>query len=228
MLADLINHIVMILEDLVLAIGYPGIFLVMFIESIFPPFPSEPLYPFFGMLITQSHMTYFGVWLTIVLGSTIGALIPYAVGAWTDIYITRSLVQRHGARFGIKEHDLDRVLALFRRYGPLVVLFGRSIPMFKFLVSLTAGASQMRLPIFITCTALNSAASATLWVTVGYLLGENWPIILDLVDALEPLLIVLAVLAIKISLYLYIRRMGRRKQQQAISDPPPPNIQAEF
>lgn len=189
-MAEIINQITIFFEQLILAIGYPGIYAVMFAENVFTPIPTEPLLPLAGILASQGQLSFIGVWVTAVAGATSGSLVLYAIGRRGGDPMVRTLVRRYGRYFGMTESGLDRAVSLFNRYGGWVVFFGRWIPFVRPTVSLVSGVSRLPLYIFLPFTILSSAPATVIYIIGGYLLGENWRAILDVIDQLEPFILV--------------------------------------
>lgn len=188
-MAELIRQIFEFLEQLITAIGYPGIFLAMFLENIFPPIPTDGLLPISGILASRGSMTYPGVIAAAVTGAVSGSLLLYGIGAWADERVVRALVRRWGRFLGMTEIDLDITLRRFKRYGAPLIFFGRWLPLARTVLSLAAGISRMPLPTFLLLTTSSSLVANGLWVTLGYLLGENWRVIIALINEFEPLII---------------------------------------
>ena len=209
---DFLQQIALLIEHIIQAFGYPGITAVMYIENLFPPIPTDPLLPFAGMLAGQGVFNPFLVWGAAVLGAATGSLTLYAIGAYLGEPAVRALVRRYGRYLTVHEADLDRVLALFRRYGGAAVFFGRSVPVLRSAVSLTAGASRMKLPVFLFFTSSSSALVTGFWTFAGYILGENWTLIWDFLKPYEPYLVVAAVIAGVIALGMFVWRMVRQAQ----------------
>lgn len=223
-MVEIINHIAEFVEGLILSVGYPGIFFVMVLENIFPPTPSDPLIPFAGILVAERQLTFFGVWMAAILGAMVGSLLLYGFGKWANEWAIRRIVRRYGRYLTISEDDLDRALDLFNRYGALMVFFGRIVPVLRSVVSLAAGMSGMALPKFMLYTMLSSAMVTGVWIGVGYVLGENWRALLDIIAAFEPLLLAVGVLWVAFMVYVYIRRRvsqaAVRRQQRRINSQP--------
>ncbi len=208
-MADLVNEIAVWIEALILAVGYPGIFAVMFLENLIPPIPTDPLLPFAGILAAQGSMTVIGVWIAAVTGALVGSSILYFVGKRAGEPFVRSLVQRYGRWLGMEEAALDRAFALANRYGVAFVFIGRSIPFVRPVVSLAAGMSGIPLPLFLILSGLNSLIVTGIWIFAGYFLGENWREVLGLLDRFEPILMPLLVIAgVVLVGWFLARRMG--------------------
>ncbi len=170
-LFELINAWV---SQLMLTLGYPGLGLVMFLENVFPPIPSEIILPLAGSLTLTGDFSLLGITLVGMAGSVAGAWVFYGLGYWLDEKRVRCLIQRYGKWLFLSTDDLDRALAWFHRYGGWVVFFGRMIPMLRSLISVPAGLSRMNWVKFTFFTALGTACWSFLLAFAGRVLGSNW------------------------------------------------------
>jgi len=219
--AELLNQIANFIEALIVMAGYPGIFLLMFIENIFPPMPSDPIMPFAGILVARGNLSFAGVWVASVAGGVLGSILLYSIGVWTDNHLVRHLVQRYGHYLNMQEEDLDRAMQLFNQYGALAVFIGRMMPLVRSVVSLAAGMSRMSLSKFIFFTTLSSMIANTFWILIGYILGENWRVVLIVVDELEPYLIpIFIVIAMAFGAYIVLRLMRRYRDTRGSNTSP--------
>lgn len=217
-MAEIISQIVHFIENLIQAVGYPGVFLALFAENIFPPIPTEGLLPISGMVAAQGKMTFVGVIAAAVTGAVLGSLVLYMIGAWADERLVRELVRRRGRLLGISEYQLDITLGKFRQYGAPILIVGRWLPVMRTVLSLAAGMSRMRLPSFIFLTALSSTLSTTFWVMLGYLLGDNWDIILSFVTQYESYILLVVVPIVMLVFVVVVRRLVlRRRQAKAVA-----------
>ncbi len=162
------------IQEVIVTIGYPGIVLVMAVENIFPPIPSELVLPFAGALSAEGDLEFWGVVSAGVAGSLIGAVALYAVGYGARQAGVRRLVAAYGKYLFISERDLDRGAAWFERYGEAVIFFGRLIPIVRSIISIPAGYTRMPAGRFLFFTTLGTAVWSLLLTYVGRLLGENW------------------------------------------------------
>lgn len=210
-MAEILDQIRVIIEQIVTTLGYPGILLVMFTENIFPPIPSELVMPFAGFLVADGTYNLPGIIVAGTLGSVLGAIAIYQIGLWADEPVARAFLRRWGRYFMVSEADLDRALTLFDRYGNSIVFFGRLIPIVRSLISLPAGMNRMPLPRFLIFTSLGATIWTSLLSVGGMILGENWEQIMEYVSQYERLVLVVLVLAVLTFIVLRIRerRTGR-------------------
>jgi membrane protein DedA with SNARE-associated domain len=180
-MAELLDQVRIIIENIVATLGYPGIALTMFAENIFTPIPSELVMPFAGFLVAEDRLNFWGVMLAGTLGSVAGALAIYYLGMWADEPVIRSLVRRYGRFLLISENDLDRALGTFDRYGDIIIFAGRLVPLVRSAISLPAGMNRMPLGKFLLYTTLGSGLWTALLGYAGVVLGENWEDVLILI-----------------------------------------------
>ena len=201
------------IHDLIAAIGYPGIVIVMAIENIFPPIPSELVLPFAGSLSAQGEMNF---WLAVAAGtagSLIGAVVLYAVGYFAREAGIRCLIARYGKYLFVSEKDLDRAAEWFERYGEAIIFFGRLIPIIRSIISVPAGYTRMNPVRFIIYTLLGTTLWNLILAYAGRLLGENWENILDLMDTYQ--YATLAVLVLAVLSFLTWRIVKRRQSSES-------------
>jgi membrane protein DedA with SNARE-associated domain len=153
------------------ALGGPGLGIANGLDSIFPFLPSEVILPLGGLSASQGHMTLVGAVLWATLGSVVGGLIMYYLGAWLGRARTRQLAARIPL---VKLHEVDRTDAWFARHGGKAVLFGRMMPLFRGLISVPAGVQRMPLARYVVYTAGGSLVWNAVFVVAGYQLGRNW------------------------------------------------------
>lgn len=164
--------------------GYLGIVLLMLLEAIFPPIPSELIIPFAGYSAATGALNPVLVVLAATVGSTLGAVPWFLAGWFFGLDRCKWLANRYGRLLTVSSRDIDTADRWFDRYGWTVVFFGRLLPIIRTLISVPAGLTHMKPHWFI----LASLTGMTLWnillVGAGYLLYENY----ELVDGwLNPL-----------------------------------------
>lgn len=156
------------------SIGLVGVALLVALESVVPPIPSELVLLLAGFNVDQGNFTFVGAVVAATVGSVAGALILYALGALLSEERLMWLLHKVGRFVGFTQKDIDRGFQWFERHGAPVVFFGRLIPLVRSVVSIPAGAARMPLTKFVTWTALGSAVWNVVWVAIGLVLGEQW------------------------------------------------------
>lgn len=154
--------------------GYLSVFLLIMIENVFPPIPSEIILTFGGFMTTYLEMTIPGVIVVATLGSITGAIILYGVGKFFHVERLEKIIERFGHILRVKVEDIHRADSWFDRYGYLTVFFCRMVPLIRSLISIPAGMSDMKFGLFLLCTTAGTLIWNTILVWVGALLGGNW------------------------------------------------------
>ena len=177
--------------DTLNALGVVGLVLLLLVENVFPPIPSELILPLAGFLVGQDQLGAVPAFLGATAGSLLGAYVLYALGRWGG----RPLVLRYGRVLRISSKNLDRAEHWFKKYGSSVVFFARMIPGARSIVSVPAGMFSMPVGRFTLLTAGGSAIWNALLITAGYLLGNNWTEVSDTVGVISNILLVLVAVA---------------------------------
>jgi membrane protein DedA with SNARE-associated domain len=154
--------------------GYFGIVFLMFVENVFPPIPSEFIMPLAGFMAAEDKFSLLGVIVAGTLGSVLGALPFYYLGAKLGEELLKGFAERYGRWFTISPEDIDRADDWFDRHGAKAVLFGRLVPGIRSFISIPAGFNRMNLTSFLLFTALGSSVWTSLLAGAGYLLGANF------------------------------------------------------
>ncbi len=162
--------------------GYFGIFIMMALENIFPPIPSEVILPFGGFLTTYSTLSMPYVILSATAGSVAGALILYQLGLFLDVARLERIIDRWGNLLRIKKSDIRKADKWFDNYGYWTVLFCRMIPLIRSLISIPAGMSNMKFKLFLLFTTIGTLIWNVLLVLIGSALGHSWDKILEFMD----------------------------------------------
>lgn len=188
--------------------GYPGIFLLIAVENIFPPIPSEIILPFGGFLTTYTKLTVPGVIFFATLGSLAGALVLYGVGRILNEERLRKLVSGPVGRIlCLKAEDVEKADRWFLTKGKKTVFFCRCIPIVRSLISIPAGMSQMPMGIFLIYTIVGTIIWNILLVSLGALLGVSWEKLAWLVGEYSNImLIVLTISAVSGIIWFYRTR----------------------
>jgi len=171
--------------EVVEALGYVGVALLVFIENVFPPIPSEIVLALAGFVASRGDATVPGMIVASTTGSLAGALVLYGAAAWVGPTRLRALVVRYHRWHRITEADLDRAEVFFDRWSTLAVLLCRCIPLVRSLISIPAGLRHMPLLPFVIYTTVGSLVWNSIFVIAGYQLGERWEDILPYADYIE-------------------------------------------
>ncbi|MCJ8503919.1 DedA family protein [Kocuria flava] len=153
------------------AIGAPGAGLLVALENIFPPLPSEVILPLAGFTASRGDFSLFAAIFWTTLGSVVGAAALYWLGAALGRRRLRVIVDRMPL---VDLHDLDRTEAWFERHGRATVFFGRMVPVFRSLISIPAGVERMPFLVFVLLSTAGSLLWNSVFVLAGFYLGENW------------------------------------------------------
>ena len=172
--------------------GYLAIALLIALENIFPPLPSEIILTMSGFMATQTSLTIGGTIISATIGSLIGALVLYAVGRQLTVCRLRALLQRRPFRLlGFRADDANRAVQWFNQHGTSGILYGRCIPVVRSLISIPAGIATTPLSKFCILTTIGSALWNTLLVGLGAWVGESWEVIVRIFDEYTTVAIVL-------------------------------------
>jgi len=196
----LLHHITALISYL----GYTGVFVLMTLESMIAPIPSEMVMPFAGFLIHTGQFTLAGVAAASSLGSIVGSLLSYGMGRKGE-----AVVLRYGRYLLLNPHHLEWTEEFFFRHGGKTIFIARFIPVVRHLISIPAGLGKMRLFPFIVYTLLG----ATMWnlflTYLGLVLKEHWEIIHRYSHTLD-IVVVGAGVAALAGYLIWRRRRGRK------------------
>lgn len=210
-MSGLLDQLATLIQDLILALGYPGIGVIMLVENVFPPIPSEFVMPFAGFVAGQGKLTFLGVWIAGTLGSVLGAVVLYYIGLYLGDRVIRRVLRRYGKWLTVSEADYDRALKFFAKYGSSIVFFGRLMPIVRSIISIPAGAQKMPMPQFLVFTTLGSAIWSGLLTYAGMLLGENWEDVTLFIETYQEITVLaVAIATIIVLLWLIFSRRRSR------------------
>jgi membrane protein DedA with SNARE-associated domain len=206
------------------ALGAVGVGLLLFIETVIPPIPSELILPLGGFRSRSGQLNFFAVWLAATVGALVGALLLYTLGAWLGYDRLHHLA---GKRWFIiaTRADVERGYHLFERHGTWLVLVARCIPIVRSLISLPAGVARMPLSRFTAFTAVGTAIWNFALIGSGWLLADNWS---RVEGYLSPVSKIVAALGLAFVIFLVVRRVvARRRAVAAGIDPAQADIAAD-
>jgi membrane protein DedA with SNARE-associated domain len=183
--------------------SYIGIFILMTLESMIAPVPSELVMPFAGFLIYTGHFDPLWVMVASGLGSIVGSLLSYSMGR-----LGEPVVLRYGRYLFLNPHHLEWTKNFFNRHGSITIFISRFIPVVRHLISIPAGMARMSLAPFIIYTAIGASMWNGFLTYAGLRLRENWRLIQEYTHILDYL--VLACLVVGMAYFVWKFRAARR------------------
>lgn len=188
--------------------GYFGILLLIMLENLFPPIPSEVILTFGGFMTTKTDLTVIGVIVASTIGSVVGAIILYIIGTFLSIKRLEKMVDNYGKILRLKRKDIYKANAWFEKYDVWTVFFCRFIPLIRSLISIPAGMARMNFGLFLLLTTLGTLIWNTVLVTIGARVGESWETIVGYMDVYSN--IAYAVLAVIFAIFIVKFVKGRK------------------
>ena len=199
----LINHVV----NWIGISGYAGIVVLMALESMVAPLPSEAVMPFAGFLIFEGRFSFHEVILFSTMGSIVGSVISYYAG----LYGGRPFVNRFGKYFLLDTHDLEFTERFFKKYGDKTIFFSRFIPVIRHLISIPAGVGEMKIGKFILYTAIGAGLWNSFLAYAGFRLKSHWEEIRHYSQTLDIAVVILLVLGLGYFVYRHLERQRNRQ-----------------
>lgn len=195
--------------------GAPGVAIAIGLENLFPPLPSELILPVAGFAASRGTLGLIEVIIWATVGSVVGALALYGVGALLGRDRMRRLLVKVPL---VSIEDVNRTEEWFDRHGRATVFFGRMIPIFRSLISIPAGVTRMSMWRFIPLTAAGSLIWNTVFIVAGFYLGENWQLVEEYAGVFQN--IVIASVLIAIAVFIFRRVIVLKKRRAAQPDSP--------
>lgn len=199
---------VRLITGVIIALGYPGVFLFMALESACMPIPSEIVLVFAGFLASRGDFSVAGAMVAGLAGALTGSSIAYALGR----YGGRALVLRWGKYLLITEERLDRTQQWFARYGGRAIFVCRLISGLRAIISLPAGLARMSYPRFLLYTAAGTGLWVVTAVLIGYFVGEEWQAIIQLLRRANEVVLIAVVVA-AVGAYAVVRGLRKRRDR---------------
>lgn len=159
------------------SLGYLGIVLLMFLENLFPPIPSEIIMPLAGFTTTQGQLNFFFVVVAGTIGSVLGGWLWYYVGKQVGENRLKKLADKYGKWLTISGQDIEKSKKWFDKNGGVAVFFGRIVPGVRTYISVPAGIDNMNLVPFLLYSTIGIALWVGLLTYAGYVLGQNYQVI---------------------------------------------------
>lgn len=169
--------------------GYLGIFLLIMVENLFPPIPSEIILTFSGFIAKEAHLNIILIIISSTLGSVVGAIILYYLGYFLNDKIINLLK--------LNKNNTSKTMNEFNKSGKKSVFFGRLAPIVRSLISIPAGIAKMNIVEFTILTTLGSLTWNTVLIVLGSTIGKNYLIVSHIIKTYyKPLIIIFLILYI--------------------------------
>lgn len=194
------------IHDIIERYGYIGVALLVALENLLPPIPSEAVLPLAGFVAGRGDASLVGMVVAATIGSVVGSWVLYAIAAAVGPVRLRAIVLRYHRWLRIDAHHIDRAEAWFAHRGPVVVLVGRCVPLLRSLVSIPAGFNRMPLGLFTLYTALGSLIWNSALVGAGALLGDRWEQVGEVMGQVQTGVLVLLAVAAAALIWRYALR----------------------
>lgn len=195
-------------QNIVDTLGYPGITVLMIIETLFPPVASEIVMPLAGYVAGKGDLSFIGVIIAAMIGFLVGVLPLYFLGRYVSNRGLKNWLEEHGTWFMPTREDLERAEGWFQRHGSKIVIAAHILPGVRSLISIPAGMADMNLLKFLLYTLIGKGIWTTVLAYLGKTLGENYGDIQRYMGPISIGVTVLIVVAVGVLLW-------RRKRQQA-------------
>lgn len=199
--------------DVIGRIGYVGVALLVALENVFPPIPSEIVLPFAGFTARDGKATLWGMVIAATIGSIVGALVLYGIAAWIGPDRLDRFLVRYGKWFRLTPADVAKADRWFDKHSDKAVLLCRCVPLVRSLISIPAGFRRMDLKRFLLLTTIGSLVWNLALIVAGYALRNNW-------EDVEPILgvvqyIVIALILLAIAWYIWSRFLSPKAKERA-------------
>ncbi|MED3550603.1 DedA family protein [Cytobacillus praedii] len=199
------------ITDIMNEFGYLGILLLIALENVFPPIPSEVILTFGGFMTTNSELTVMGVVAFSTIGSVAGAVILYGIGRLIDVDRMEKIIEKWGHILRLTKKDIQKADQWFDKYGVWTVFFCRLIPLIRSLISIPAGMSGMNFGVFLLFTTLGTLVWNVILVNVGAAVGDSWETIVKYMDIYSNFVYAFLALAVIVFAVLFMKKRVAKK-----------------
>jgi membrane protein DedA with SNARE-associated domain len=203
-----LEHFATFVQDFVARVGYPGLFLLITLESTLVPIPSELVMPFAGVL--ASHGT-FSLPVILIINTT-AALLGSAISYWIGAAGGKPLLLKYGKFALIRKHDIEMTERYFANHGRSTILVARFLPIIRHIISVPAGIARMPLVPFFTQTFIGSTIWGSVLILLGYHFGDAF---LETAKQVKHVDLIIGVVILAVLLALAIRFVLRRRREPA-------------
>ncbi|ELY0832539.1 DedA family protein [Listeria monocytogenes] len=185
--------------------GYIGIFVLIMVENLFPPIPSEIILTFGGFMTTVTSLNVVMVIIVATLGSVVGAILLYKVASYFGKERLTKIVLKYSRILRLKESDIERAESFFLKYGSWAVFLCRMIPLIRSLISIPAGMTKMKMSRFLILTTAGSLLWNTVLIGLGAVLGESWNEIVVFMDSFSTIIYSVIAILVVVGLGFFFR-----------------------
>lgn len=196
------------IQEIIDTLGYPGLAFLSFLETVFPPIPSEVIGPLAGFATVRGELTLIGVVIASMIGFLLGVLPLYLLGRFVGEARIKAWADKYGRWIGISARDIEKADQWFDKHGGKIVIASHLLPGIRTLISIPAGIARMNVFKFLLYTAIGKGLWTLLMVYLGRQLGKNYEVIGRYLTPISTIVIALIVVAIVVFII-------RRRQQTA-------------
>jgi len=186
--------------------GYASVFILMTMESMVFPVPSEAVMPFAGFLIEQGTFTFWQVILVSTLGSIFGSLISYYIGYYGGM----PFVKKFGKYALLDIEELEATETFFKKRGELTIFICRLIPVVRHLISIPAGTGKMNIWKFSIFTVMGVGIWNAFLAYVGYVLKSNWEEVMKYSHIIDIVVVVFLLAIVGLYVYRHLRKRAAK------------------
>lgn len=194
------------INEIMQQLGYVGIAFLMFLDTIFPPIPSELIMPSAGFTASQGDLNIVAVIIAGSCGSILAAVILYWIGRVLNEDRLNNLLKRYGKWIFLKPEDLAKATSWFNQHGKKIVFFGRMIPAVRSIISIPAGIAKMPFGLFLLYSSLGTLIWTSILALLGYYLGQNYQKIIPWISGASNIILVIIIGAAIIGIYKYYKK----------------------
>ncbi len=187
--------------------GYLGIALLIAVENIFPPIPSEVILTFGGFMTTYTNLKLIGIIISSTIGSVLGAIILYLIGRIINKERLEKIVEgKIGTILHFKKQDIEKANSWFEKRGKSTVFFCRFIPIVRSLISIPAGITKMKFFSFVGLTTLGSIIWNFVLAYLGVIAGASWETVVAYIDSYSKIVLIFIVILLLIGSILFYKK----------------------
>lgn len=204
--SGMLDQLASLLQDAVVRLGYPGLFLLIALESTLVPIPSELVMPFAGYLAAKGEFSL----AAIIAINSVAAMVGSGISYWIGRAGGKPLLMKYGKYALIRTKDIERTEHFFARHGRATILIGRFLPVIRHIISLPAGIARMPLVPFFTQTFVGATIWGTVLILLGYELGDKF---IGVAKQIKHINLMIGVVIIVILLALVMGFVVRRRRE---------------